>query len=84
MKGLTKEGPPCLEVLRHYECYCYQAAYYLLGNERDALAAAQAALTELAGGIPLGVLPEPERLLHIRRCVTHHSLHIRKLAVPAV
>lgn len=77
-------GQPGLELLRCYECYCYQTAYYLLGNEADALAAAGAALLELAADPGLGMLSEPEVMRSVRRAVSYQSLYIRKQTVPAV
>jgi hypothetical protein len=72
-----------LGMLRRYEGYCYQAAYYLLNNERDALAASCSALLELAGDAELMKLSEPEQLQKVKRTVSIHSLHIRKNAVLA-
>lgn len=77
-------GWACLELLRRYEGYGYQTAYYLLGNEADALAAVKAALMELAADHRLASLPEPEQRQHIRRAVSYHALSLLKLAVPAV
>lgn len=72
-----------LEPLRRYECECYRAAYYLLGNENEAMAASRAALLELAADAEFGLLSEADQLKKVKRAASIHSLCIRKNAVLA-
>ncbi|WP_144028111.1 hypothetical protein [Paenibacillus sp. 32352] len=49
-RGMEFETLPCREKavhLRRYEEYCYQIAFYLLNNEKQASEAAEHALMEL-------------------------------------
>lgn len=82
-------GEPCAcrpsyDDVRRYECLCYQTAYYLLGNETEALAAARTALLELAGDLRFPEMGEREQRERVRRSVIFHSLQIRKETVLAV
>lgn len=70
------------EILRAYECYCYQIAFYLLGNERDAMAAAKRVLLELSMDEDFANLPDKSKLKRVRDAASIHSLHIRKNTAP--
>lgn len=82
-------GPVCgsaeavAGLLREYECYCYQVAYYLLHDEKAAMEASSRALLDLAEDTVFARLNCPDRRERAKRTTVSHSLHIRKNAVQA-
>ncbi|MNI89660.1 hypothetical protein D3C73_1470890 [compost metagenome] len=71
------------QLLRLYECYCYQVAFSLLGNEKDSLEAARLTLLSLAADDGFASLPGAMQREQVKRAASIHSIHIRKNAVQA-
>lgn len=69
-----------IEWLRDREMYVYQAAFYLLNEERQALEAAQQALLAAAADESFFALPLPDREMRLRRLVIREALAVRASA----
>ncbi|MFN0223737.1 MULTISPECIES: hypothetical protein [Paenibacillus] len=65
------------EVLKIYEGYAYQVAYYLLQSEEGALAAAKEALLELYGSEPFYEAAPQEREKRVKATAVRHALKVR-------
>jgi len=72
--------PHKFELLRTVEQLCYQVAHYLLGNERDAIAASQEALIELYRMPIFETAAEPDRQKLARTVATRHALRQAKIS----
>jgi hypothetical protein len=68
----------CAEMLRGYEVYCYQVAYYLLGNESSALAASKAAMIHIALDEDFMELTDCERRDKVKRAVAIQSIQVKR------
>jgi hypothetical protein len=75
MTQITKE-----HVLKQYEVYGYRIAYYLLGNESLATAAATRALAELYRMDEFFRLPDAYQRQTMKRIFMKHSLSARAAA----
>lgn len=68
-------------VLRTYEAVCYQVAFYILGEEKQAAEAAKHTLTALYHCVEWFGLPDSCRLAKAKREAMKHSLEYRKRAL---
>lgn len=68
-------------VLRKYERFCYQIAYYLLEEEEEAVVAATNALIELAGNERFFLDPESEQEQIARMAAMKASLAAKRFSV---
>ncbi|MDF2926997.1 MAG: hypothetical protein K0R57_5911 [Paenibacillaceae bacterium] len=76
--GTIQQAAGMEQLLRQHECLCFQAAYYLLGKEDEALAAAKLALLAIAREEGFMALPESLQRERVRHAAAVCSLHIRK------
>lgn len=76
--GNERRACECAELLRSYEEYCYQIAYYLLGNETRALAASKAAMIRIAQDEDFPVLSDSQKRDKVKRAVTIHSIEVKR------
>ncbi|WP_282939883.1 hypothetical protein [Paenibacillus sp. RC67] len=65
-------------LLRQYEDYCYQIAFYMLRNEGQAMEAAQQALTSLYKCHEWFELSESGRLAKVKHAALMQSLESKK------
>jgi len=72
--------PHKFELLRTVEQLCYQVAHYLLGNERDAVAASQEALIELYRMPIFEAAAESDRQKLARAAATRHALRQARIS----
>jgi hypothetical protein len=63
-------------ILKQYEIYCYQIAYFLLSSECAAVRAVSNALLELGSDSELYHLPDSERREKAKRITVKHSLKV--------
>ncbi|WP_052487273.1 hypothetical protein [Gordoniibacillus kamchatkensis] len=63
-------------ILKEYEGYCYQIAYYLLQRENSAADAAKKALLELARTPGFLTEPAAERRQRAKRAAIKHALTV--------
>ncbi|WJH34859.1 hypothetical protein MJA45_21050 [Paenibacillus aurantius] len=71
-------------VLRKFEGYCYQIAYYVLEKEQEAVQAARETLLELGTDDSFFEQEEPEQQRRVRVLTMKQSLAARKTAYSAV
>jgi len=67
-----------MEKLRSYEEYCYQVAYYLLGEEEEAILAAKSTLLELGQDGGFWRASEDDRQKQVKRRAMMQSLELRR------
>ncbi|MBU7320771.1 hypothetical protein [Paenibacillus oleatilyticus] len=65
------------ELLKRYEVYCYQVAFYLLQQEAGARLAAEEALLALYKLDGFFALPEHERKEKVKAAAIRHALAVR-------
>lgn len=65
-------------MLKKYEAYSYQVAFYLLQNDIDASTAAEQALLALFAQQRFFELPDLQRRCEVKLAAIKHSLEVKK------